>query len=132
MTAASPETARRQRDGLPGAIAQVYAVVGGQAAWGVAVLTAYPMVQIACGAGQPLLVHLVRWVALAVALGATLTGYSVYRRARGAEERGDHPVAPKRIQRMRFTGFGGMLLSAAGALLLFVEDLATWVIDPCL
>jgi hypothetical protein len=31
-----------------------------------------------------------------------------------------------------FLGFGGMLLSGSGTFLLIVEDLATWVIDPCL
>ena len=133
MSRAAPaDPSPRQDTGLPGAVAQVFAVVGGQAAWAIAVLTAYPMVQIACGAEQRLLVHLVRWVALAIALAATLTGYRVYRSARAAEDRGDHPRGLKRLQRMRFTGLGGMLLSAAGALLLFVEDLATWVIDPCL
>jgi hypothetical protein len=127
----STEPAGRHRAGLPGAAAQVFAVVGGQAAWAVAVLTAYPMVQIACGLAQPLVVHAVRWVALAIALAATLTGYRVYRAARGAEAHTDD-AGRWRVQRVRFTGLGGLLLSAAGAFLLVVEDLATWVIDPCL
>lgn len=117
---------------LPGRFPQVFAVVGGQAAWGIAVLTAYPMVQVACAAGQPLLVHLVRWIAAAVALAATVTGYRVYRVYRQAAPEDEGSIARERIQRVRFVGFGGMLLSATGLLLLLVEDLATWVIDPCL
>jgi hypothetical protein len=117
---------------LPGPAPQAFAVVGGMAAWGVALLTAYPVVQIACSVGQPLLVHLVRWTATLIALTATLTGRHVYRRARAAEPGPDDPVVRERIQRTRFLGFGGMLVSATGVLLLVVEDLATWVIDPCL
>lgn len=132
MTDTRPTDQRRdRRDGLPGAFAQAFAVVGGLAAWGIAVLVAYPMVQIACGLEQRIIVHLVRWTALAIALAATASGFVVSRRASAVEAQGDHP-SPKRVERVRFAGFGGMLLSGGGALLLFVEDLATWVIDPCL
>lgn len=124
------ETARP--GSLPGPFPQVFAVVGGQAAWGIAVLSAYPVVQIACAAGQPLLVHLVRWIAAAVALGATATGYRVYRRAQQVTGEDEGWVGRERIQRVRFVGFGGTLLSGTGLFLLLVEDLATWVIDPCL
>lgn len=117
------------RGELPGRIAQVFGVVGGMGVWGVAVLTAYPTVQIACAAGQPLLVHLVRWVATAVALAATLTAWRVYRRAERVDDR---EVGPVRARNARLVGFGGTLVSASGVLLLVIEDLATWVIDPCL
>lgn len=114
---------------LPGRIPQVFGVVGGMGVWGIAVLTAYPTVQIACVTGQPLLVHLVRWVATAVALAATLTAWRVYRRADRVDDR---EVGPVRARNARLVGFGGTLVSASGVLLLVIEDLATWVIDPCL
>lgn len=126
--AASPDGSTDRRP-LPGAAAQTFAVVGGLAAWGVALLVAYPMVQIACAAGRPELVHLVRWTAIAVAVAATAVGRSVHRRA-GIAERDDR--AGDRARRARFVGFVGAVLSASGVLLLVVEDLATWVIDPCL
>ncbi|HSK97494.1 MAG TPA: hypothetical protein VK891_12820 [Euzebyales bacterium] len=114
---------------VPGAASQAFAVAGGLAAWGVAVLVAYPVVQVACALGRPVLVHLVRWVAMAVAVAATVVGVWIYRSADAAD--GDD-VGGTRIQRVRFIGLTGTLLSASGLLLLFVEDLATWVIDPCL
>lgn len=117
------------REELPGRLPQVFGVVGGMGVWGVAVLTAYPMVQIACAAGQPLLVHLVRWVAAAVALVATITAWRVYRRADRVDD--DH-VGPARARNTRLVGLGGTLISASGVLLLVIEDIATWVIDPCL
>ena len=128
MTSAA-EQVREERRALPGALPQAFAVIGGLAAWGVAVLVSYPMVQIACAAGLPLLVHLVRWTATVVALAATLTGYRTYRRALQV---GEGQADRERIHRVAFTGFTGMLLSASGALLLIVEGIATWVIDPCL
>ena len=125
---------REEAGGLPSGALQAFGVVGGMAAWGVALLTAYPMVQVACAVGQPLLVHLVRWVAMLVALAATLTARHVHLRARATADAltDDDPVLVERAHRVRFVGFGGMLVSATGVLLLVVEDLATWVIDPCL
>lgn len=147
MTTAAPNAEPRP----PGTLAQAFAVGGGMAAWGVALLVAYPTVQLACAAGLPVLVHLVRWIALAVAIAATLTGWRVAAAARdlagssaaagaarGADAEGAHPDAEAesapaaRIERLRFMGLGGALLSASGAFLLVVEDLAAWVIHPCL
>lgn len=116
----------------PGGLAQAFAVVGGQAAWGLALLIAYPTVQVACEAGLPILVHLVRWIAGAVALGATVTGYRVYRGAQRLGPRDDDPRWRTRVERIRLVGLGGMLLSAFAVMLLVVEDMATWAIDPCL
>lgn len=126
--AAAGDTAAARR-ALPGRRPQVFGVVGGMGAWGIAVLAAYPMVQIACAVSQPLLVHLVRWVATAVAVAATLTAWGVYRHAREADE---DDAGPVRVRNTRMVGFGGALVSASGVLLLVVEDLAAWVIDPCL
>lgn len=117
------------RDALPGLWPQAFGVVGGMAAWGVAVLTAYGVVPVACALAMPVLVHLVRWIALAVAVASTVTAVMVYRRAQRIDDRGGTET---RVRNARFLGFGGALVSAAGALLLVVEDLATWVIDPCL
>lgn len=130
MTAArGSEGTGRDDQRLPCAARQSFAVVGGLAAWGVALLVAYPMVQIACAADRPVLVHLVRWAALAVAVAATAVGWSVHR---GANRISTDHYDRRRVQRVGFVGLTGMLLSASGALLLIVEDLATWVIDPCL
>lgn len=123
------DDAAATRRTLPGRFPQVFGVVGGMGAWGVAVLAAYPTVQIACALSQPVLVHLVRWVATAVALAATLTAWRVYRHAQRAD---DGEVGPVRARNTRMIGFGGTLVSASGVLLLVLEDLATWVIDPCL
>lgn len=123
--AGDPATAHRD---LPGRLPQVFGVVGGMGAWGIALLTAYPTVQIACVVGQPLLVHLVRWVALVVAVAAMLTAWQVSRRAQRADE---DRVGPVRVRNARLVGLGGALVSASGVLLLAMEDAAAWVIDPC-
>lgn len=114
---------------LPGWLPLWFGVAGGQAAWAVAVLVAYPTVAIVCNAGASTVwIHLVRWSALVVALAATAVAYRSWRIAQEAAD--DAP--PTLVARVRFMGLGGALLSGAGAFLLFVEDLATWVIDPCL
>lgn len=114
---------------LPGWLPLWFGVAGGQAAWGVAVLVAYPTVAMVCEAGASTYwVHLVRWSALVVALAATAVAYRCWRMGQAA---GDD-VAAALGGRVRFMGLGGVLLSGAGAFLLFVEDLATWVIHPCL
>lgn len=127
-TTPEPEREHEAAGDLPGWGRLWFGVAGGQAAWGLAVLVAYPTVAAVCQAhGSPLLVHAVRWVAGAIAVAATLVSHGNWRRAEKARD------APRRAaQRASFMGFVGMLLSAAGVLLLFVEDLATWVIDPCL
>lgn len=145
---ADATTTEEVRARLPGWPALAFAVVGGQAAWAIAFLVAYPMVQIACATDLRILVHLVRWVAAVIAVAATITGLRSWRAAQAAggvapgEHTGDPapPDEPPRVfatgwrrdaQRAAFLGFSGMLLSGTGVFLLFVEDLATWVIDPC-
>lgn len=114
---------------LPGWAPLWFGVVGGQAAWGIAVLVAYPTVAIVCDVGASALwIHLVRWAALAVALAATVVAHRSWR---VGQEAGDG-VPPAQAARVRFMGLAGVVLSSAGAFLLFVEDIATWVIDPCL
>lgn len=114
---------------LPGWLPLWFGVAGGQAAWAVAVLVAYPTVAVVCNAGASALwVHLVRWSALVVALAATSVAYRSWRLGQRAGD--DVPAAL--AARVRFMGLGGVVLSAAGAFLLVVEDIATWVIDPCL
>lgn len=126
-SAATDERVRARR--LPGWAPLWFGVVGGQAAWGIAVLVAYPTVAIVCDVGASALwIHLVRWSALAVALAATAVAHRSWRTAGDA---GDD-VPPARAARARFMGLAGVVLSSAGAFLLFVEDIATWVIDPCL
>lgn len=114
---------------LPGRLSQTFGVVGGMGVWGMALLVAYPTVQVACVVGQPVLVHLVRWTAMVVALAATLTAWRVYRRAERAD---DEAAGVTRVRSVRLIGLAGTLISASGLLLLLIEDMATWVIDPCL
>lgn len=127
-TAHDPERSRKAAGELPGWGRLWFGVVGGQAAWGLAVLIAYPTVAAVCDAqASVLFVHAVRWVAAAVAVTAAVVGYGNWRRAERAR---DAPL--RKAQLASFMGFVGMLLSAAGVVLLLVEDLAAWVIDPCL
>ncbi|HVM15245.1 MAG TPA: hypothetical protein VM287_13090 [Egibacteraceae bacterium] len=123
-------TGQRVRTGrLPGWLPLWFGVAGGQAAWGLAVLVAYPTVAMVCNAGASTVwIHLVRWSALVVALAATVVAHRCWRI--GQEAGDDAPAAL--AARVRFMGLGGVLLSGAGAFLLVVEDMATWVIDPCL
>lgn len=121
------ERGRSQR--LPGWPQLWFGVAGGQAAWAIAVLVAYPTVAAVCDAGTSTLwIHVVRWSALAVALAAAVVASRNWRAA------GHLPdgAPPHLVSRLRFMGLGGVLLSSAGAFLLIVEDIATWVIDPCL
>lgn len=120
----------RAGERMPGWFALWFGVIGGQAAWAIGLLVAYPTVAAVCGADAPrVVIHLVRWVAFAIAVTATSVAYRSWRRAQAATDSG---VASETVTRTAFMGLGGLLLSAAGAFLVFVEDLATWVIDPCL
>lgn len=110
----------------PGSAARAFAVTGGLAAWAIAFLAAYPLVRVSCAVGTSLPVHLVRWVAMAVAVGAIVTGSRLYWAGRA------HPPEERGSQKARFFGLTGMVLSGGGLALLAVEDLASWVIDPCL
>ena len=122
------ETALRDPQ-LPGWAALWFGVAGGQAAWAAAVLIAYPTVAVVCDLGADRVwIHLVRWVAGAIAAAAVVVAH---RNARRGQAAGDD-VPPGEAARARFMGVGGLLLSAVAVFLLFVEDLATWVIDPCL
>lgn len=113
----------------PGWAALWFGALGGQVAWGLAVLIAYPTVAMVCNAGaSSAWIHLVRWSALLVALAAATVAYRSWRS--GQEVGDDTPAAV--AARVRFMGLGGVLLSGAAAFLLVVEDIATWVIDPCL
>lgn len=113
--------------GLPGWASLWFGSLGGLAAWGVAVLAAYPTVAAVCDAGaSKMWIHAVRWTAMVVALAATAVAYRSWRRAQTV---GDAPA--RAASRARFMGLGGVMLSLAGLFLLLVEDLATWVIDPC-
>lgn len=126
------EVDERVEQRLPGYVWLWFAVAGGQAAWAVAVLIAYPMVQVACETGIIWLVHSVRWIAMVVALASTAAGFTAWRRV-SAVVGDDEPLATVRhVQRARFMAFAGMILSAVAFLLLFVEDIAAWMIDPCL
>lgn len=122
----SPAPEQRQARPLPGAAARAFAVSGGLAAWAIAFLAAYPLVRVSCAVGSSLPVHLVRWAAMVVAVAATLTGWRLYRAA------GTHPPEGHGTEKARFFGRAGMVLSVGGLALLAVEDLASWVIDPCL
>jgi hypothetical protein len=128
VTADTPRPVPQPATRLPGWGRLWFAVAGGQAAWGIAVLAAYPMVRIGCALGMPLVVHAVRWTAMAVAVAATIAGVRAWRDGRAVLR--DAPM--REAQRAVFMGLVGALLSAAAFVLLFVEDLATWVIDPCL
>lgn len=129
MTSTNAADPQARPERLPGWLPLWFGVAGGQAAWGIAVLVAYPTVAAVCNAGASTVwIHLVRWTALAVALGATGVAYRCWRVGQAAGD--DVPAGL--ASRVRFMGLGGALLSGAGAFLLFVEDIATWVIDPCL
>lgn len=122
-------TAEQRAHRLPRWPSLWFGVLGGQAAWAVAVLLAYPTVAAVCDAGASTAwIHAVRWSALVVALAATAVAHRCWRVGRSA---GDD-VPAESASRARFMGLGGVLLSGAGAFLLFVEDIATWVIHPCL
>lgn len=131
MTVASrSDTRERTGEGdLPGWVALWFGALGGQAAWALAVLAAYPTVAIVCEAGASTLwIHLVRWVAAVVAVAATAVALRSWRAGQAATG----GVPPKVVTRVRFMGLGGALLSGAAVFLLFVEDIAAWVIHPCL
>lgn len=115
---------------LPGWTAQWFAALGGQIAWAAAVLIAYPLVQVGCELGQTWFVHLPRWIAMAIGIAATLVGIKVWKVSRAVLAAGTD--APKKAQRAAFMGLGGAMLSGSAVFILFIEDIATWVIDPCL
>jgi hypothetical protein len=114
---------------LPSWLALWFGVAGGQAAWGLAVLIAYPTVAAVCQAEAPrFFIHAVRWTAMVVAIAATAVAFRSWRQAEAVRAEAPEPAA----SRASFMGLGGMMLSATATFLLFVEDMATWVIDPCL
>jgi hypothetical protein len=117
---------------LPGYLWLWFAVIGGQAAWAVAFLLAYPMVQVACETGMSIVVHLPRWIAAVIAGSAVAAGFLAWRRIEALRAAHEPLATARHVQRARLMAFAGMLLSSAGLLFLVLEDIATWVIDPCL
>lgn len=120
---------RTGEDALPGWVTLWFGVLGGLAAWGAAVLVAYPTVAAVCSAGASTVwIHMVRWVAMVIAITATAVAARSWRDGRATGS----GASPTVVSRVRFMGLGGALLSGAAVFLLVVEDIATWVVDPCL
>jgi len=98
-------------------------LVGGPAAWAIAVGASYVTVPVACDVGTTLPLHAIRVVTTAAALGSTWLSYGVWRESRGA--------AALAVERTAFLGLLGVVVSAFSAVLIVLEGVANFVIDPC-
>ena len=101
-----------------------YAVLGGPLAWTAHLLSSYPLVPWACDAGSVLMLHAITAGAMAVALGAAVTGALALRR---------HPAGEGvSAGRARFMGRLGVLLGLLFAVAILAEGLPPLLSDPCL
>lgn len=82
----------------------------------------------ACGRNQPILMHIVAGLCLAVAVGTCLTAHANWKAVgRGVEEE-EATLAT----RTRFAAIAGVGISAFAALVILTQWAAVFVFDPCL
>jgi hypothetical protein len=81
------------------------------------------VVPVACDIGTVLPLHAIRLVTTAAALAAALGALGVWRATRGGE---GHAV-----RRTAFLAFVGTIVAGFSALLIVLEGVANFVVDPC-
>jgi hypothetical protein len=102
----------------------VWAALGlAPALWGLALGASYVLVPVSCDLGTTLPLHAVRAVTTAVALGTAYGSYGVWRAAQGTESR--------TVRRIGFLAFLGIAVATFSALLIVLEGVANFVVDPC-
>ena len=82
----------------------------------------------ACGRNQPVLMHIVPVLCLAVTIGAGITAHADWKTSGGGVEEEEATVAT----RTRFTAIAGMGISAFAALVILAQWAAVFVFDPCM
>ena len=82
----------------------------------------------ACGRNQPVLMHIVAVLCLAVAIGTGTTAHGDWKAAGGGVEEEEATVAT----RTRFAAIAGMGISAFSALVILAQWAAVFVFDPCM
>lgn len=99
------------------------ALVGAPLAWGLALGASYVLVPVSCELGTVLPLHAVRAVTAAAALAAAAASHGVRRATRGSE-------APP-VRRTAFLAFLGVAVASFSALLIVLEGVANFAVDPC-
>jgi hypothetical protein len=98
-------------------------LVGAPAAWALAILASYVLVPVSCELGTRLPLHGVRLVTTAAALGAAWAAFGLWRETRGSEG--------ARVRRTAFLAAIGVGIALFSALLIVLEGIANFVVDPC-
>jgi hypothetical protein len=99
------------------------AYAGAPAAWALAVGASYAVVPLACEWGTALPLHAIRAVTLAVAAAATAAVFALWRDVRGGRA--------LRLRRTETLAFVGIAVAGFSALLIALEGVANFVVDPC-
>lgn len=102
-----------------------FGLLGGPLAWAGHLGVAYYLVPDACAAGSSALLHVVTFVAVAVAVAAIASAWRVRRAAHPS----DDGIAS---ERGAFAGVVGLALSSLFLLVILMEGLPPLLIDPCL
>jgi hypothetical protein len=107
---------------------QWFAVLGGALAWGIALGAQYGLVEVACGTGRMLPLHLASAVALLLALTALGVARRVWRAAgRQPADEGGGP-----LPRSRFMAALGLMASALFAFGIVAQWVGTVFLHPCM
>ena len=89
--------------------------------------TAYVLVPWACNHGGEIWIHVVSWVAIAVALVGAVVGWRLAHAEDGDDDRAGHPP----MSRVRFVGIMGSAIAALTVLLLVAQWVPALYLTPC-
>jgi hypothetical protein len=103
-------------------------VLGGAFAWAIALGAQYGLVEVACGTGSTLPLHLATLAALLLALAALAVARRVWRRA--ASESPDAGGGP--LPRSRFMAGLGLMASGYFTLVILAQWLGSLFLHPCM
>lgn len=116
------------REPGPGVGVQLFAYLGGMAAYALHLLASTALVPLACGMGTTWPLHLLSAAVLAV---IALAGAVAWRLWRGARE-GTDPVGGVLAHRRRFLGASGLMLNALAFAVVVFAEIPNHFLHPCL
>jgi hypothetical protein len=120
-------TSSEQTGEGPGLFRLWFGFLGAAVAWGLHVLTSYPLVPYACAANATWLLYLTTGVLLVVAVASGITAWGSWRELGGVREGNLFGEDT----RSGFMAFFGLLSSGFFVLALLMASLPLFLVDPC-